>query len=174
MESKRIRFGFVCSNATPFSSDMLPSLAMRSMECVLSGEKQFVVFTVEKPIRMCDVLRAIEAFNSGAGEAALKLVRFQESADLIVTFEKGQRFMQHPFYVVIQEAKKAPVVEGEPQRIWEWSVDGIPESVRHKRVAGELTSDLVGDAILPSAPKRSSPGGKPMEEVRWCCFVHCC
>ena len=160
MESKRIRFGFVCSNANPFSYEMLPSLRMRSMECALSGDKQFVVFTVEKPVKACDVLKAIEGFNSGAGESALNLEKFQDSEDFIVTFEKGQRFLQHPFYSVIQEVKKAPVVEGEAQRIWEWSIDGIPESMRHKRVAGELSSDLVEDSIVPSAPKRDRTGPK--------------
>jgi hypothetical protein len=73
---------------------------------------------------------------------------------MIVTFEKGQRFMQHPFYVVIQEAKKVPIVEGESPIVWEWTVDGIPESMRHKRVAGELLSDLVDDSIFPSSNKR--------------------
>ena len=173
MESKRIRLGFVCSNANPFSSDMLPSLSMRSMECVLLGEKQYVIFTVEKPVRVCDVLKAIEGFNSGAGELALKLEKFQDNEELIVKFEKGQRFMQHPFYTLIQEAKKIPVVEGEPQRIWEWGVDGIPGSVRHKRVAGELTSDLVEDSILPSDPKRSTgpPSKQSDEDAMKVCVV---
>jgi hypothetical protein len=82
------------------------------------------------------------------------LEKFQESEDLIVTFEKGQRFLQHPFYAVIQEVKKMPVGEGETPKIWEWTVNGIPESLRHKRVVGELSSDLVDDSIFPSAPKR--------------------
>ena len=170
MESKRIRFGFVCSNANPFSSEMLPSLRMRSMECAISGEKQFVVFTVEKPVKACDVLRAIEGFNSGAGvESPLNLEKFQDSEDFIVTFEKGQRFLQHPFYSVIQEVRRAPSVEGEARRIWEWSVDGIPESVRHKRVAGELSSDLVDDSIFPAAPKRDRAGPK-QESAKVCVF----
>ena len=169
MESKRIRFGFVCSNANPFSSDMLPLLRMRSMECAFSGDKQFVVFTVEKPVKACDVLRVIEGFNSSAGEAALSLEKFQDSEDFIVTFEKGQRFLQHPFYAVIQAVKKVPSVEGEAQRIWEWSIDGIPESVRHKRVAGELSSDLVDDSIFPAAPKRDRTG--PKQDIAKVCVI---
>ena len=154
MDSKRIRFGFVCSSATPLTIEMLSSLHVRSMECALSGEHQFVIFTVEKPMKGVDVLKAITDFNAGCVEGALKLEKFQESEDLIVTFEKGQRFLQHPFYALIQEVKKMPVGEGETPKIWQWTVDGIPESLRHKRVVGELSSDLVDDSIFPSAPKR--------------------
>ena len=162
MDSKRIRFGFVCSSATPFTIEMLSSLHVRSMECALSGERQFVIFTVEKPMKGVDVLKAITA---ECGEGALNLEKFQESEDLIVTFEKGQRFLQHPFYAVIQEVKKMPVGEGETPKIWEWTVDGIPESLRHKRVVGELSSDLVDESIFPSAPKRDRNSKADTTEV---------
>jgi hypothetical protein len=165
MDSKRIRFGFVCSSATPFTIEMLSSLRVRSMECALSGERQFVIFTVEKPMKGVDVLKAITDFNAGCEGGALNLEKFQESEDLIVTFEKGQRFLQHPFYAVIQEVKKMPVGEGETPKIWEWTVDGIPESLRHKRVVGELSSDLVDDSIFPSAPKRDRNSKADTTEV---------
>jgi hypothetical protein len=154
MESKRIRFGFVCGNANPVTSDALACIRVRSMEGALCESKQYVIFTVEKPMKACDVLKALDEFNANAGEAAVNLEKFKDSEDMIVTFEKGQRFMQHPFYVVIQEAKKVPIVEGESPIVWEWTVDGIPESMRHKRVAGELLSDLVDDSIFPSSNKR--------------------
>ena len=155
MDSKRIRFGFVCSNASPFTVEILSSLRVRSIECALSGERQFVIFTAEKPMKGVDVLKAITDFNAECGEERMvNLETFQDSKDLIVTFEKGQRFLQHPFYAVIQEAKKAPVGEGEAPKSWEWTHDGIPESLRHKRAVGELSSDLVDDSIFPSAPKR--------------------
>jgi hypothetical protein len=148
MDTKHIRFGFVCRNASFVTADMLPSLHVKSMECALTGDKQFVVFTVEKPIRACDVVKAVEEFNAN-GTVPVTLEKFNDSEDMIVVFEKGQRYLQHPFYSVIQEAKNSD----QPQ-IWEWTSDGVPESMRSKRVAGDLVSDLVEDSILPSAPKR--------------------
>ena len=68
MDSKRIRFGFVCSNASPFTVEILSSLRVRSIECALSGERQFVIFTVEKPMKGVDVLKAITDFNTECGE----------------------------------------------------------------------------------------------------------
>lgn len=166
MESKRIRFGFVCGNANPVTSDALASIRVRSMEGALCESKQYVVFTVEKPMKACDVLKALEVFNANTGEeTAVALEKFKDSDDMIVTFEKGQRFLQHPFYVVIREAKKVPIAEGESPIVWEWTVDGIPESMRHKRVAGELLSDLVDDSIFPSSQKRER--NSKVSEVRF-------
>jgi hypothetical protein len=166
MDTKRIRFGFVCRNASFVTADMLSPVRVRSMECALSADgRQFVVFTVEKPIRACDVLKAVDAFNAEASDP-ITLEKFDGSDDMIVTFEKGQRYMQHPFYAVIQETKDQSVTEGcEASKVWEWSADGIPESMRHKRVAGELVSDLVEDSIVPSASKRERGAVKAVVEV---------
>ncbi len=168
MDSKRIRFGLVCRNTSFITADMLPSLRVRSLECALLAEKQFVVFTVEKPIKACDVLKSIDEFNGSATEP-LTLEKFNEDDEsMIVLFEKGQRFLQHPFYAAIQEVRDSSSTSGgEEPKIWEWTADGVPDSSRHhhnsKRVVGELASDLVEDSILPSAPKRARAVPKSTE-----------
>jgi hypothetical protein len=168
MDSKRIRFGFVCRNASFVTADMLAPLCVRGMECALSAEgRQYVMFTTEKPTRARDVLKVVDAFNAEAA-APLSIEKFDGCDDMIVTFEKGQLFMQHPFYTAIKEIKDQSVSEGgdaSSSKVWEWTADGIPDSMRHKRVAGELVSDLVDDAILPSAPKRERKRVKAVAEV---------
>ena len=122
----------------------------------MSGGKQYVVLTVDKAVRASDVLHSVAAFNTNvADEAArLNLEQFGDSQDLIVTFEKGQRYLQHPFFLIFQGVKSSVRVEGEPQTFWEWTSDGKSEPMKRKRVTGELISDLVEDAINPSASKR--------------------
>ena len=180
MDTKRIRFGFLLRDKKGFfAADTLPSLRIRTIECALSADgRQFVVLTVENPIKASDVLKAVEMFNTSIPnksaeevvvvteeeeeKSALKIEKFME-CDIIVTFEKGQRFLQHPFYAVINEAKTCliPSVillnEGEvspSKAYWEWSFDGAPVSHRYKRMSGELASAFVEDAISPSSAKR--------------------
>lgn len=168
MDSKRIRFGFVCGHTNFVNAEMLPSIRIQSMECALaSNGKQYVVFTVSKPMKACDVLKSIHEFNEKATEPLVlepfKVDGMAEDASglMIVTFEKGQRFLQHPFYAIIQELKIQDGRESSSSpKVWEWTADGMPVSSRHKRVVGELVSDLVQDAILPSAPKRGRGGHK--------------
>jgi hypothetical protein len=150
MDTKRIRFGFMCSNATPVTSEMLCSVGVRSVECALNGEKQFVVITMDKPMRASDVLSSLKD--------GLCLEKFENCDDLIVTFEKGQRYLQHPFYVVVQGVKSAATEDDATLRYWQWVSDGEP--VKRKRVVGELLSDLVEESINPSAPKRERVGSK--------------
>ena len=155
MDTKRIRFGFLCSDATsPVTSDMLPSIGLRSLECAMFEGKQYVMLTVDKAVRASDVLHSVAAFNTNvADEAArLNLEQFGDSQDLIVTFEKGQRYLQHPFFLIFQGVKS--LVGIEPQMFWEWTSDGKSEPMKRKRATGELISDLVEDAINPSASKR--------------------
>jgi len=160
MDTKRIRFGFVCENTTSFfAADTLPSLHIKTIECALSNDKQYVIFTVESPIRASDVLKAVDVFNATPDVSPLTLVKFMDG-DIIITFEKGQRFLQHPFYAVIHEAKclSQNEADGEPSpppRVWEWSFDGVPVSHRYKRMSGELASALVQDSISPSSVKRA-------------------
>lgn len=168
MDTKRTRFGFVCGNTSFVTADMLPSLRVKSMECVLTAnKKQFVVFTVEKPVRASDVLKSIEGFNSSSS-TPLTLEKFNEDdVCMIVTFEKGQRFMQHPFYSIVQEVKEDSSNDPEMRasKVWEWTAtfnNSMPSaSKQKKRVVDELASDLVEDAILPSASKRERNGPKP-------------
>lgn len=169
MDSKRIRFGFICRNASFVTADMLAPVRVRGMECALSDEgKQYVMFTAEKPTRARDVLKAVDEFNAEATDP-LSVEKFDGCDDMIVTFEKGQMYMQHPFYIAIQEVKDQSVSEGgdapSSSKVWQWTADGIPDSMRHKRVAGDLVSDLVEDAILPSAPKREPKRAKAVAEV---------
>lgn len=154
MDTKRIRFGFVCSTTTPpVTSEMLCSIGIRSMECALHEDKQFVVFTVDKPTRASDVLSSLQD--------GFCLEKFDGCDDLIVTFEKGQRYLQHPFYVVVQGVKSAAVEDDASPRYWQWISDGEP--VKRKRVVGELASDLVEESINPSATKRERVGYKQSE-----------
>lgn len=162
MDSKRIRFGFVCSNEKIVSSDMLPALAVKSMECALLDGRQFVVFTVDKSIKVSDVMDAMKEYNSNA-EEQLKLETF-DGCDSIITFEKGPRYLHHPFYAVIHEAKNSVGVE--PQRFWEWTADGVSDTKKCKRVVSELVSELVDESITPSAEKRERTASKSrIEEV---------
>ena len=165
MDTKRIRFGFMCNNSNFFAADTLPSLRVRTIECALSNGKQFVVFTVEIPIKASDVLKAVELFNAEQNESPLTLENFMDGGDIIITFEKGQRFLQHPFYAVIHEAKRISqniavvAADGDiippPPLVSEWSFDGIPVSHRYKRMSGELASAFVEEAISPSSVKRT-------------------
>ena len=167
MDTKRIRFGFVCSNATPpITLDTLAPLVPRSVECALLGEKQFVVFTVDKSARACDILAAV----TGLG---LELEKFEGCDELIVTFEKGQRYLQHPFYRLVQGVRQedaANSVVDAPQRFWQWVSDGT-EPVKRKRLAGELASDLVDEAITPSAPKREHVASGLKEDMDKVCVL---
>jgi hypothetical protein len=156
MDSKRIRFGFVCSNAKIVSSEMLPALTVKSIECAVLDGRQFVVFTVDKSIKVSDVIVSMNEYNSKA-EEQLKLETF-DGCDSIITFEKGPRYLHHPFYAVIHEAKNSVGVE--PQRFWEWTADGVSDSRKCKRVVSELASELVDESITPSAEKRERTSAK--------------
>jgi hypothetical protein len=59
MDTKRIRFGFLCSSGTSVTSEMLVSIGLRSMECALSGDKQYVIITVSKSMKGNDVMAAL-------------------------------------------------------------------------------------------------------------------
>jgi hypothetical protein len=151
MDTKRIRFGFVCSNALPVTLEMLGPLGPRSVEYALVGEKQHIVLTVDKSMRASNILDAVRSIG-------LELEKFEGCDDFIVTFEKGQRFLAHPFYRLVQTVRQEDAVVNNDmdaaQRFWQWVSDGTTEPVKRKRLAGELASDLVEDAITPSAPKR--------------------
>jgi hypothetical protein len=133
----------------------------------MSGGKQYVVLTVEKAVRASDVLHSVAAFNTNVADEAARLCleQFGDCQDMIVTFEKGQRYLQHPFYLIVQGVKSSVGVEGEPQMFWEWTSDGKSEPVKRKRVTGELLSDLVEDSINPSAPKRERGSKSDTVEV---------
>ena len=171
MDTKRMRYGFVCSNATgPLKADMFPSLVVRSIEAALSGERLFVVLAVEKAVKAQDVLSAVSNFNASAGEdAKICLEKFEDCQDTIITFDKGQLYLQHPFYVIVQGIRSSARVEGEPPRFWEWTSDST-QLKKRKRVAEELDSDLVVESISPSAPKRER-SSKTIEVVLFFCFL---
>jgi hypothetical protein len=95
--------------------------------------------------------------------AGLCLEKFDGCEDLIITFEKGQQYVHHPFYVVIQGVTSGSSDEDATPRFWQWESDGSP--VKRKRVASELASDLVEDAIIPSALKREHGPIKADAEV---------
>ena len=55
----------------------------------------------------------------------------------------------------LQAVKLSPSIEGEPRKFWEWTPDGQPVKILHKkRVVSELVSDLVEESISPAASKR--------------------
>jgi hypothetical protein len=142
------------------------------------------VFTVDKAVRASDVLKSIEMHNSTASEP-LSIEKFNENDECaIVTFEKGQRFLQHPFYAVMREVEEEeenaggsaeggdsdPTQSSGTKKYCKWTADGATTDSRvKKRVFGELASDLVQDSILPTLTKRSR-GGKKSTEVMICHF----
>ncbi len=146
------------------TSDMLLSIGLRSMECALYEDKQYVIMTVSKSMKGSDVMAALV-------DAGLCLEKFDGFDDLILTFEKGQQYVHHPFYAVMQGVKSGSSSEDATPRFWQWESDGSPS--KRKRVASELASDLVEDAIIPSAPKREHGPIKADAEVIllfYCCF----
>jgi hypothetical protein len=156
MYIKRVRIGFVCSDATccPVSADMFPSLCLQNIECALSEGKVFAVLTVDKGVESSDVLKAVDEFNA-RGEPKLLLEKFGDCQENVVVLEKGQRYMHNPLYLVVQAAKLSPRTEGEPQKFWEWTPESQSvKNMHRKRVVSELVSDLVEESICPAASKR--------------------
>jgi len=153
--SKRIRFGMVYEGARPAmdSSGFLKELGVVDAEGAEKDGQQFILFTVLKPRRTCEVQQAVDAYNSGSSEG-IRLVQFGGEQQEVVTFERGHKFQLHPIYQTIRVADAA-----KDGSFWAWSSSGVAGDVNNKkrrRVINELESDLVEASIAPSAPKRAS------------------
>ena len=147
---KRTRFGLVFNGCKlpSMGGDFLKELDVTNAEGCEKDGKHFMIFTVNKPRRMEDVVESIQAFNAVASEEdRIKLVQYENEPEVVV-FAKGNCFKTHGI---------SKIIHGE-DTYWEWSVV-VDGDGKKKRAMSELSSDLVDAAIVPKCAKRVSEVG---------------